>query len=60
MSDTEARERAQSVCWRFPTEGEGPEAEIILPRAPVGSPRVQRLRRVLRRALWFSRHRQGE
>ncbi|HIE37871.1 MAG TPA: hypothetical protein EYH30_04960 [Anaerolineales bacterium] len=41
-------------------EGRGRRAGVVPPRVSQGGPRVQRLRRALRRALWLSRHRQEE
>jgi hypothetical protein len=52
--------RARPFGWWLRGEGRLRRPGVAPPRVSQGGPRVQRLRRALRRALWLSRHRQEE
>jgi len=58
MSTVERSIRERAVDWRL--QARKSEAGPDDSRAQDGGPKVQRLRRVLRRALWFSRQREEE
>ncbi|HEC34854.1 MAG TPA: hypothetical protein ENI37_09135 [Chloroflexi bacterium] len=60
MSNDKRDDRSKMFRLLFGTSSTGYPFEAARSRAPYGGSRAQRLRRVLRRALWFSRRRQEE
>lgn len=60
LSNAEEKRKDSVLDGRLRLGGKSPHSKAVRQRAYEGGPRVQRLRRMLRRTRWFSRQQREE